>query len=76
MSDAERAGWAAVDGAVEVTKHMENGDARIKIIEMVHWDRTHTLEGAAMEAHCGRATAARWQRDFFEEVARNRGLLD
>lgn len=76
MSNSERAGWASVDGAVEITEHMENSLARLKVIRMVHWDRTHTLDGAAMETHCGRATAARWQRDFFEEVAKNRGLLD
>ena len=74
--DSERAGWAAVDGAVEITEHMENGLARLKVIRMVHWDRTHTLVGAATEIPCDRATAARWQRRFFEEVARNRGLLD
>lgn len=76
MSHAERAGWAAVDGAVEATEHIENGLARLKVIRMVHWDKTHTLEGAALEIPCSRRAAAYWQREFFEEVARNRGLLD
>lgn len=66
----------AVLAAVTQTERMEGGGARLKIIKMVHWDKTHTLEGAAMSIPCDRATAARWQRRFFEEVARNRGLLD
>lgn len=76
MPDSERAGWAAVDGAVETTEHMENSLERLKVIRMVHWDRTHTLEGAALSIPCSRRTVAYWQREFFEEVARNRGLLD
>ena len=66
----------SVRSAIAATEQMENGAERMRIIKMVHWDRTHTLEGAALEIPCDRATAARWQRKFFEEVARNRGLLD
>ena len=66
----------AVSDAVYATERMDGGEARLKMIRMVHWDRTHTLAGAALEIPCDRATAARWQRKFFEEVARNRGLLD
>lgn len=76
MTNAERAGWAAVDGAVEATGHVENSLARLKMIRMVHWERTHTLEGAALSIPCSRSLASKWQREFFEEVARNRGLLD
>lgn len=66
----------AVSDAVYATERMDGGEAQLKVIRMVHWDRTHTLAGAALEIPCDRATAARWQRNFFEEVARNRGLLD
>lgn len=66
----------AVAHAISLTERIESGDERIKVIEMVHWDKTHTLEGAALEIPCSRRTAAYWQREFFEEVARNRGLLD
>lgn len=66
----------AVSNAVYATERMDCGEARLKVIRMVHWDRTHTLAGAALEIPCSERTAARWQRNFFEEVARNRGLLD
>lgn len=66
----------AVKKAVDDTMKMDGGVNRLKVINMVHWERTRTLEGAALAVPCGYATAARWQRRFFEEVARNRDLLD
>lgn len=70
------ANYEAVIEAVNATERMTDGQNRLKLIKMLHWDRTHTLEGAARVIPCGRSTAARWQREFFEMVARNRGLLD
>lgn len=66
----------AVQAAIEATERMSGGAERLKVIRMVHWDRVHTLDGAALAVPCDRATAARWQRKFFEAVARNRDLLD
>lgn len=66
----------AVRKAVDDTLNMDGGANRLKVINMVHWERTRTLEGAALAVPCDRATAARWQRRFFEEVARNLVLLD
>lgn len=68
--------YEAVLEAVTATERMTDGQNRLKVIQMVHWDRTHTIEGASRVIPCGSATAIRWQRAFFEEVARNRGLLD
>lgn len=66
----------AVRVAIEATQRMVDGQGRLKIIRLLHWDRTHTLEGAALAIPCSRRTAARWQRQFFEEVARGRDLID
>lgn len=68
--------YEAVRDAVDATERMTDALARMSIIRLVHFDRTHTLEGAALTVPCDRATAARWQRRFFEDVARNRNLLD
>ena len=76
LTRTESMGWSAVQIAVDCTERMENGSDRLKVIRIVHWNRTRTLEGAALMIPCSRRTAARWQRNFFEEVARNRGLLD
>lgn len=66
----------AVKKAVDDTIKMDGGADRLKVINMVHWERTRTLDGAALAVPCDGRTAYRWQRSFFEEVARNRGLLD
>lgn len=66
----------AVMDAIDVTLRMAGGQNRMKLIRLLHWDRTHTLEGAALVIPCSRRTVAYWQREFFETVARNCGLLD
>lgn len=76
MAGSDLNGWSSVKKAIDSTERMGNGLARLNVIRMVHWDRTHTLEGAALMIPCSRRTAAYWQREFFEEVAKNRGLLD
>lgn len=68
--------YKAVHFAVKDTERMTDGQNRMKLIRLLHWDRTHTLEGAALVIPCSRRTAAYWQREFFEMVARNRDLLD
>lgn len=76
LSGVELREHEAVKKAVDDTLNMDGGANRLKVISMVHWERTRTLEGAALAVPCGRATAARWQREFFENVARSRDLLD
>lgn len=68
--------WTAVGAALCDTERMVDGQSRLKLIRILHWDRTHTLDGAALAIPCSRRTAAYWQREFFEMVARNRDLLD
>lgn len=76
LSGVAKREFEAVQHAIEATERMGGGQNRMKVIRMVHFDRTHQLPGAALMIPCDRATAARWQRSFFEEVARNRDLLD
>lgn len=76
LSGTELREHEAVKKAVDKMLMMDGGANRLKVISMVHWERTRTLEGAALAIPCDRATAARWQRGFFEEVARNRDLFD
>lgn len=76
LSGVESREHEAVKKAVDKTLMMDGGADRLKVISMVHWERTRTLEGAALAIPCEKTTAYRWQRKFFEEVARNRDLLD
>lgn len=78
LSRVETMNYEAVKSAIEATERMENGAERMKVIRLLHWakPRTLTLDGAALSVPCDRATAARWQRSFFEEVAQNRNFMD
>lgn len=66
----------AVRKAVDDTLNTDGGASRLKVISMVHWERTRTLDGAALAVPCSGRTATYWQRRFFEDVAKNMGLLD
>ena len=66
----------AVSAAVCETGALSDGYDRLKLIRLVFWDKTHTLEGAALAVNCSERTARRWHTDFIKCVARNYGLLD
>lgn len=81
QKDAELYGVAlrnrkGVEDAISATERMIDGADRLNVIRLLHWDRLYTLDGVGVAAHCGRTTAANWQREFFEMVARNRDMLD
>lgn len=64
----------AVDAAVEETKQIPDGAERLKLIDLVLWKRTHTLQGAAMVVYVSERTAQEWHRQFIYLVAEKRGL--
>ena len=68
--------YEAVRRAVEATGRYRNGADRLKVIRLVLWDRSHTLEGAALTVPCSYMTARRYHCDFIIHVAKNYGLLD
>ena len=61
----------AVESAIREAEALPNGEARLKLIDLVHWKRTHNLEGAAVELHFSEATAKRYHGDFVRAVGRN-----
>lgn len=65
----------AVSAAIRATENLPNGKDRIKLIELVFWRRSHTLQGAAIKLHVSERTARRWHTDFIKTVARCYGLL-
>lgn len=68
--------YEAVRKAVETTGRYRNGTDRLKVIRLVLWDRSHTLEGAALVVPCSWRTAAQWHGEFIKLVAWFYGLLD
>ena len=66
----------AIEAAVSQTLALPDGDARMKVIGLVFFQQTHTLEGAAMMVPCSERTARRWHTDFIKLVAKLYGLAD
>lgn len=68
--------YEAVRRAVEDTERYRNGQDRLKVIRLVLWDRSHTLEGAALMVPCHYKTAQGWHNEFIRMVAFCFGLMD
>lgn len=68
--------YEAVRRAVAATERYRNGRDRLKVIRLVLWDRSHTLEGAALQVPCHINTATTWHTEFVRLVASYYGLMD
>ena len=68
--------YEAVNMAIAVTERMKTGRYRLKVIDLVFWKRSHTLEGAALMVPCHYNTAQKYHSDFIILVAKFYGLLD
>mgnify|MGYP007053692217 CR=1 FL=1 len=68
--------YDAVRKAIAVTEKMRNGAERLKIINLVFWKNSHTLQGAAMAVPISYETAVEYHRDFIMIAAYFRELVD
>jgi hypothetical protein len=68
--------YAAVYRAIETTERYKDGQDRLKIIRLVFWDKTHTVDGAGLTVPVSAATAWRWNGEFIRLVASYYGLMD
>ena len=68
--------YEAVTRAVQVTGMLKTGRDRLKIVELVFWKQSHTLQGAAMKVNVSYDTAIDYHGDFIVLVAFFRGLVD
>lgn len=75
LPHTEQKEYDAVVGAISMTKRLKDGEERLRLIEMVFWRKTHTLQGAAIACHVSYGTAKRWHNKFIEATARCYGLL-
>lgn len=65
----------AVARAISDTMKMVDGERRITLVEMVFWERSHTVYGASLALHVSERTAREWHGAFIRMVAKNFGLL-
>jgi hypothetical protein len=59
LTNAQKMKMEAVDRAIEQTLKLPDGELRMKIVEMVLIDNTHTLNGAAQACYVSYHTAQR-----------------
>ena len=68
--------YEAVRRAIATTERYRDGRDRLKVIRLVFWDGTHTLDGAALQVPCSFWTAQNWHCEFIRLVASYYGFLD
>lgn len=68
--------YEAVKRAIEAASRLPNGKERIRIIDLVYWKRSHTLDGAALAVGYGYDRARQLHGEFIRSVAANYGLMD
>lgn len=76
LPPAKQAEYDAVTEAIRKTKMLRTGAERLKLIDMVFWKQSHTLQGAGCALFVSEATAQRWHSDFIRLVGFSRGLAD
>lgn len=75
LPEDEMREYEAVEQAMQDAMRFPNGAERLKLIEMVFFNRTHTLQGAAMVLFISYGTAKRWHNRFIENTAEHLGLI-
>lgn len=76
LSHVKMREYEAVRKAVEAAGAVPgNGNLRVKLVEMVYFKRTHTLEGVCHALHISYGTAKNYNNDFLCGIAKNFGLL-
>ena len=77
LSSVKMREYEAVRKAVEAAGSISgNGHLRVKLVEMVYFKRSHTLEGACQTLHISYVTGKRYNQDFLCGIAKNFGLLE
>lgn len=58
----------AVKGALEKQMQYYNGDARLRMVELVYFKKTHTLAGASVDTGYSMETINRWNTEILAAV--------
>lgn len=68
--------YEAVSAAIRATERLPNGAARLKIIDLVYWQGTHTLAGAGLQVGYSYRHSQRVSEQFAYLVAENLNLKE
>lgn len=77
LSPKKQKRYDAVNSAIETTKSKHPYDyvTRLKIVELVYFQKSHTILGASIMVNCSANTAGTWQADFIKTVAEKLDLV-
>lgn len=64
----------AIKQALQDTARMRDGKDRLKLINLVLFEKSHTVDGAAFTIGVSERTAKRWKRAFINAVAKRMGF--
>lgn len=68
--------YEAVRRAIEYTKTTKNGNLKLRMIDLVYWKKSHTVEGAAMKVGYSADRGKQMHGDFIRLVAKFYGFMD
>lgn len=68
--------YEAVEAALAELETLDYPKRRRQLIEMVYWNRSHTVDGAAYAVNVSSRTGRQWHREFIYCVAKHCGFLD
>lgn len=58
-----------VNRALDAVQHMPNAGSRRKVIELVYFEESYTLYGAALQIPVGERTAQRWNAELMDTIS-------
>ena len=61
----------AVEAAIEITRSMPDGQARLRLMELIYWRGSHKIAGASRKIPCSERTALQWHGEFIRLVGEN-----
>lgn len=64
----------AIETALERTRNMPEGDARIKILQLKYWGCGQSSTGIMMDVHVAKSTYYKWHKDFVKMVGELMGM--
>lgn len=59
---------SAVEFMMGMQKRYYNAEARMRMLKLVYWSRTHTMQGAAMEVGYSFDTLCKWNTEVLSAV--------
>ena len=59
---------SAVEFMLQMQRRYYNADARMRMLKLVYWSRTHTMQGAAMEVGYNINTVKAWNTEMLTAV--------